>query len=46
VNIKEKLTIAEKRREEVLYKVVEAAREDARKVDLVRQNKAKLQVLL
>jgi len=42
VNIKEKLTIAEKRREEVIEKVVETAK-DARRAEIVRQNKAKLQ---
>merc|ERR1719234_857443 len=40
--IKENLTIAEKRREEVLGKVVEAAKEEDKKVLLVRQNKAKI----
>jgi hypothetical protein len=44
VNIKEKLTIAEKRREEVIEKVVAAAKEDSRKAELVRENKARLQV--
>lgn len=43
VNIKEKMSIAEKRREEVIEKVVETAREDSRKAEIVRQNKAKLQ---
>merc|ERR1719278_842604 len=42
VNIKEKLSIAEKSREEVLGKVVEAAKEEDKKVSLVRQNKAKI----
>ena len=45
MNIKEKLTIAEKRREEVIGKVVETAREETRKAEIVRQNKARLQVL-
>jgi len=43
VNIKEKLSVAEKRRSEVIGKVVEAAKEEERKVEIVRQNKAKLQ---
>lgn len=43
MNIKEKLTIAEKRREEVLGKVVESAREEGRRADLVRQNRARIQ---
>lgn len=43
-NIKEKLSIAEKRREEALGKVVDSAREEERKVEMVRRNKARLQV--
>jgi len=42
-NIKEKLSIAEKRREEALGKVVDSAREEERKVEMVRRNKARLQ---
>jgi len=42
VNIKEKLSIAEKRREEVLGKVVEAAKAEEKKVSMVRQNKGKI----
>ena len=62
MNIKEKLTIAEKRREEVCFrsakprasllqhrpqvlgKVVESAREESRRAELVRQNRARIQV--
>lgn len=43
VNIKEKLTIAEKRREEIIEKVVETASEASRKAEIVRMNKAKRQ---
>ena len=43
-NIKEKLSIAEKRRDEALGKVVDSAREEERKVEMVRRNKARLQV--
>merc|ERR1712200_156008 len=42
VNIKEKLSIAEKRREEVLGKVVEAAKAEEKKVSMVRQNKGRI----
>merc|ERR1712226_701575 len=41
VNIKEKLTTAEKRREEVIGKVVETAGEASRRAETVRMNKAK-----
>jgi len=43
VNIQEKQTIAEKRREEVLGKVIETASEASRRAETVRKNKAKLQ---
>jgi len=43
VNIKEKMTVAEKRREEVIEKVVETASEASRKAEIVRMNKAKMQ---
>jgi len=43
VNIKEKQTFAEKRREEMIEKVVETASEASRKAEIVRMNKAKLQ---
>jgi len=42
-NIKEKVANAEKRREEVIEKVVEHAREDSKKAEIVRMNKARLQ---
>lgn len=43
VNIKEKQTFAEKRREEIIEKVVETASEASRKAEIVRINKAKRQ---